>query len=319
MPDKWPKLSVWVTAGRRNYIRQCLPSFLDKCKYPNFETLIAYYLPDDPNGIREYLENVEAPGKRLFDATALSLPDTYRMLLDESADLFLNIGDDFEYLADPTPMIQDAVVLMMNEPEVGCVRITAHTPLFIDLLVPKEMELWNSVVGPTVAGFSASDSQHVSKTEAFRAAMPFGLWDTPSGFRSIQVRNPLQRSGYFGTTMLRHWGASLHIGDVGEDHWRVVENQLNARESAVIRRKGMLGPRPANTLYFNWCDEEAKREFVYPLFLGGIEPMVSNWIPAAAQARLGKPGGVLQDTGFDEVKVDHVSAERPDDAVCGTP
>ncbi len=283
MPEL-PKISIWVTVGQREFVRRCFPSFGSQCHYPNIEYLFALYLPTDPHGNRAWVEGLECPGKRIIETSDKTLAQTYKMLIAESAEWFLNIGDDFLFGCDPTPMMIDGINLLMSVSNVCAVRMTSHTPLVLDVQHPDFVSL-QSVVGPVVWGFSVSDTQHLCRTKDFGDTP--GVYDQPDGWRSIQTRNPLWKAGMGGVTMLRYWGCSVHIGDTGEDGQVSKENQISAEEAEVICRRRLFWLRDPSALYSTGIDEDLRRQIVYPLFVIGCHPLVAGQIPLSYQKRLG--------------------------------
>lgn len=279
-----PLVAVWVTAGNREYVKTCLPAFLDRCTYPNIELLISYHGRGDPLGVRRFLEDLPFPRKRIFDTSDTCLSGAYYRLLEASPDWYINIEDDFLFLADPGPMIRDGLRLMGSDPRLCAIRLTAHTPLFLDALnrafAPAMTE-----VGPAVYGFSISNTQHLVSCKACRATPD--LWQIGTPYRYVDMVGPLLQAGHYGATMLRYWGASIHVGLSPEDREVTDENRHNAREGAVLRKYGMFGPRPERMLYSGALNEEQKAAFVYPLYLAITPPLVPEHVPAAAQERVG--------------------------------
>ena len=281
--SEWPEISVWVTVGHRRHVLECLPSFLSHCTYPNYRLLIAH--EGDP-ATTPFLEGLNHPRKELYlcgDGPA----HKYNVLRSHTpSDWYYCIQDDWLYYADPAPAMKDAIVLMRSEPSICMVKMTSHTPFFMDLVAPR-FRLLQSIVGPIIYGFGMADVQNVTSMGIFRAVPD--LW--PDGFDFYGLDGVWQRRllslGLNSVKLMRHWGSNIHVGHVGESGKQSEENRLNEREGKLLVKYGMFGERPDRTLYTTALNEEQKQECVYPMFLHGIEPVVAGPVPYEAQARRG--------------------------------
>lgn len=280
-----PLIDVWVTVGRRDHVTRCLPQFLRQCTYPNYRLLIAHQ--GDPLTLG-FLESVEHPNKVLLECGA-PLADKYATLLEHSeGDYWYSIQDDWWTMTDPGPMMQDAVQVLLECPNAAMVRMTSHCPLFLDALRP-DLQIINTTVSPVVMPFGLVDMQTVARRSLFDIVPD--LWlprDTFDFYAQDGVwQKRLYEKNMVGAVMLRWWGCCYHAGSVGERGFQTEENRLNARESRVLVKYKMFGSRPREFLYSGALTEEQRHEFIYPLYLHGLRPLVPGFVPVAAQDRLG--------------------------------
>lgn len=278
-----PEVTLWCIVGSRTHVIECLPSLLSRCTYPNLKVLVAH---EGHPASAAFIEGLADPRveKMLFPR---GLPATkYAALLERSGPYFMNICDDWFFETDPGPMFQDAVTIMELAGPICMVRISSHTPVFLDILHWRFLMV-ASTVGPLVVGMGLTDCMSlISKT--LPDTLP-DLWPPDTDFWQDQYKwtERVKMSGRTGATMLRYWGAACHVGTCSEGRPMTAECALSLRETKILRKYGLFGLRPNKMLYSTALNEEQRREFVYPLYQCGVGPLVPNFIPVEAQDRLG--------------------------------
>lgn len=290
MPDEAPLISIWVTSTGRDYVRECLTSFVSQCTYPNYELLITEKHPDNPNRTWEFFQDLPFPRKQVFDVHGSDLAETLYLLLSKTENLYLNIEDDYLWLCDPGPQMLDAarVLLSARLPSLVMVRMTCHMPVYLDMLSPR-FGLVRTCAGPMVWDLGLEYAQHLTVGNIVRRLPE--PWKR-GNYRSLGMGETLAKAGLHGGVLLRHWGCSIHVGQHSVDGQTTESNRAEQAERDVIVRNGMFGPRPSHTLYSTSANEEQRRLFVYPLYLAGLGPLVSGAVPVDAQERIGPASAV---------------------------
>ena len=288
-PSDAPLISVWVTVTHRKHVLECLPSFLDRCTYPNYELLICH---EGHEATLEFINGVKAPGKQIWQGPR-PLATKYRELRERSSgEYYYSIQDDWLYFSDPGPIMLDATRLMSSFTPICMVRMTSHAPVFVDMR-QYYSEFATSIVGPILFAFGLVDMQTIIHKRLFEK-FP-NLWPDDMDFYAAdkQWQQPIREHGWESAVMLKYWGCNIHVGNVGDRGWQTEENRLCEREGKLIQKYNMFGLRPLASLYTTWMNEELRKELLYPFFLYGRATMVPNPVPVTAQTRLGKSEGVL--------------------------
>lgn len=128
-----PKISIWVTScGRSQYLPLALESFIDNCRYPNYEILLieslmteeskkfftTKYIHEEEN--LEYINRLEDRFRhvkfKIMVQPYKPLGQVYDQLLSMTGDYYFNIEDDNKTYCDPTPQFLDHIHLLDNDP-----------------------------------------------------------------------------------------------------------------------------------------------------------------------------------------------------------
>ena len=129
-PADCPEIAVWVTVGRRDHVIKYLPKFVEQCTYPNYKLLISH---ENNPLTADFIRSFKHPRKQVFVGPRM-LAAKYAELLEHTESFYYSIQDDWDFLCDPGPMMLDATTLLGLIPQIAMVRMTCHTPIFVDAM-----------------------------------------------------------------------------------------------------------------------------------------------------------------------------------------
>lgn len=251
-----PLVSIWITStGRVQNTHQTIEAFIEHNTYPNIEFLIFHSIPT-----MESLKTYNAPGigdpavYKMFDRLLRTYPgtlwaepwppfgDALNLLLANSADYFINLGDANMAVCDGADQIRDGIALLDFDPEILSLRL--------DLADETVFAGSDRFDGTRTAAMSTGDVQYlhwklfpVSAQLVHTARMrdigfPTGHDLHMKNYVEVYPQEKLAKSSLVCGIDLRHKGFLHHINPVSttnEDRqWRV-----DAYETS--RKKGFYG------------------------------------------------------------------------------
>ncbi len=251
-----PLVSVWITStGRVDCTKKTIDAFIEHNTYPNIEFLIFHSIPT-----MESLKTYHAPGigdpavYKMFDKLLRTYPgtlwaepwppfgDALNLLLENSADYFINLGDANMAVCDGADQIRDGIDLLAYDPGILSLRLDladetvyAGSDRFdgtrTSMLTKEGFQYLHWKIFPVSA-------QLVHTAKMRDIGFPKGHDLHVKNYVEVYPQEQLQKCSYVCGIDLRHKGFLHHINPVsttGEDRqWRV-----DAYETS--RKKGYYG------------------------------------------------------------------------------
>ena len=132
-----PLVSIWITStGRIDCTKRTIDAFIENNTYPNIEFLIFHSIPTMESLKTYYASGIGDPAVyKMFDKLLRTYPGTLwaepwqpfgnalNLLLANSADYFINLGDANMAVCDGADQIRDGIELMEEEKSLLSLRL----------------------------------------------------------------------------------------------------------------------------------------------------------------------------------------------------
>lgn len=251
----YPKISIWITStGRYDNTKRTIESFLKHNTYPNYEFLIfhsiatteakAFYKAPDVGDEKtiELFDNLlqKHPG-RLWAAPWPPLGNVLTLLMNNSEEYFLSLGDSNTVVTDPHQQLVDGIQMLRFDPQLLGLRTDlGHQKLYLNNPKYHFQGPKTTPNGDFVYWYIYPVSAQLVDTAKMKMiGFPVDHPLTDRNCTESITQTKMAELGYYSGIQMKHNGFTHHINKFSTDgdtrQWRVdgYDNILRLIESGM--------------------------------------------------------------------------------------